>query len=98
MIPNPRTQHMLAIAADATMLVPVPYVPAHLAKGLDRVRVTPVVPLVIVVVAVATFLALALIIGALAAYIYYCQTHGHKWPGFGVPTAHNGYYSLKCIK
>ena len=98
------TSNLLLAAADATMSLPVPHAPAYVARRLDdvrslaAVRVTPIVPIVIVVVAVATFLALALVIGAIAAYIYYCQKYHHSWPGFGVPTAHNGYYSLKCIK
>jgi hypothetical protein len=59
----------------------------------------PIAPLIfIVVIAVIAFIALALVIGAIAAYIYFCQSHGGLWPGLGVPGSSGGYYSLRCIK
>lgn len=68
------------------------------ATKLDRIRVNGAPPIAfIVVVAVAAFLALALVIGAIAAYIYYCQKHHGKWPGLAVPTPTNGYYRLGCF-
>ena len=73
---------------------------ARVATALDRVRTNQIAPaIVIVVVAVAAFLALALIIGAIATYIWYCQNHaGGKWPGLAVPTPKNGFYALTCVK
>jgi hypothetical protein len=78
----------------------IPLRRAHsFANGLERVTINPVAPLVfILVIAVVAFIALAVVVGALAAYIYFCQAHGGRWPGFGVPGSSGGYYSLRCIK
>jgi hypothetical protein len=61
--------------------------------------VTPAIPaIVIIVVAVAAFLALALVIGAIAAYIWYCQSNGLGWPGLAVPGPQGGVYKLACFR
>lgn len=57
----------------------------------------PIAPaIVIIVVAVAAFVALAAVIGAVAAYIYYCQSNGLGWPGLSVPGPEGGVYKLGC--
>ncbi len=73
---------------------------AHRLGGrLENLAVNPVLPVVfVVVVAVAAFVALAVIIGAIAAYIYYCQTHGGRWPGLQVPGKNGGVFKLGCFR
>lgn len=53
------------------------------------------VGVVVIVVAVAAFLALAAIIGAFAAYIWYCQQRG-LWPTMDVPWRTGGTFRLYC--
>ena len=53
------------------------------------------VGVVVIVVAVAAFLALAAIIGACAAYIWYCQQRG-LWPTMDVPWRTGGTFRLYC--
>lgn len=63
------------------------------------IRVTPVVPVIVfIIVAIAAFVALALVIGAIAAYIWFCQSHGLGWPGLQVPGPQGGVYKLACFK
>ncbi len=95
-----RTLALTPTLALADALHGIPIRPAQgVARGLDRVTVNPILPVVfIIAVAVAVFVALAVLIGALAAYIYYCQSHGGRWPGLGVPGSSGGVYKLGCYK
>lgn len=72
----------------------------RVARSIEaELRVTPIAPaIVIIVVAVAAFLALAVVIGAIAAYIWFCQSNGLGWPGLAVPGPKGGVYRLGCFK
>lgn len=84
----------------ADVLFAMPSISAHrVAQRLDRTTVNPVLPIIfVVVIAVLAFLALAAIIGAIAAYIYYCQIHGGRWPGLRVPSARGDKFVLGCFR
>ena len=93
-----RVQTILEAGSDLAALLPTKAAPT-IARGMDRVASNQVIPvIVIVIVAVVAFLALALVIGAIAAYIWYCQSHHLGWPGFTVPGPSGGVYRLGCWK
>lgn len=64
-----------------------------------ELKVTPIAPVIVIIaVSVVAFLALAAAIGALATYIWFCQSNGLGWPGLSVPGPSGGVYKLACFK
>lgn len=99
---------MTGLASPSATILAPPRLTSTLLRGThsygtaalhERMRVTPVAPaIVIIVVAVAAFVALAVVIGAIAAYIWYCQSNGLGWPGLAVPGPSGGVYRLGCFR
>ena len=57
-----------------------------IARGVDRVVINRMLPAIVFgLVAAVAFLALATAIGAVAAYIWHCQSNGYGCPGFTAP-------------
>lgn len=96
LIPLSPATHPWVVEAEAL----ISSVRARMARGVpDDLRVSPAIPVVVfVVVAIAAFVALALVMGAIAAYIWYCQANGLGWPGLQVPGPSGGVYKLACFK
>lgn len=93
-----RVQSILEAGADLATLLPTTAAPV-IARGMSRVASNRIAPLVVILlVSVVAFLALAVVIGAIGAYIWYCQSIGGYWPGFSVPEASGGVYRLGCFK
>jgi hypothetical protein len=73
---------------------------ARATRTRERLTVTnEVAPLILIaVIAVAGALALIAIIGAAAAWIYYCQAYFGRsyWPAVGWPGQNGGMFYLAC--
>ncbi len=73
---------------------------ARAVRTRERLTVTnEIAPLILVaVIAVAAALALVVLIGAAAAWLYYCQSHfgSRYWPAVHWPSQNGGLFYLAC--
>ena len=91
-------QNIIRPSGNFAALLPNEAAPM-IARGVDRVVINRMLPAIVFgLVAAVAFLALATAIGAVAAYIWYCQSNGYGWPGFTVPGPKGGIYRLGCWK